>query len=157
MLNVLNISGAAVVVIGVMLAVLGIRQCRSRISEEENFIPAEAEIIEMQSRLSIVTINCIPLIAKEYRPLLRYETVQGREIFSSAMPYALKMSDEYKELFQMYESHTAITIKYNPKKPEEFYYRSKKGFRLREVVYKMFVAALLVFIGSLLIWSGFNM
>ncbi|MDE5853893.1 MAG: DUF3592 domain-containing protein, partial [Ruminococcus sp.] len=146
MLNIINISGGIVILLGIILAVMGIRQCRKRISDEDGFISTEAEIVDMDSRISIVLINLIPIIAKEYRPIIHFFTADGREIQTS-MPYAMKMSDECKELFQMYESHTAINIRYNPKKPIEIYYHSKKGFRIREVIYKFFVSAVLVMLG----------
>ncbi len=56
--------------------------------------------------------------------------------------------------FQMYGSHTAVTIRYDPKKTDEIYYHSKKGFRIREVVYKILAAAVLIFLGSFMIWGS---
>lgn len=153
MLNILNISGGIVILLGIILTVMGIFQCRKRISYEDDFIPVEAEIITMDSRISIVIINLLPVIAKEYRPIIHFFTKECKEIRTS-MPYAMKMSDECKELFQMYESHTAITIRYNPKKPDEIYYHSKKNFRIREAIYKFFAAAVLVFLGSFMIWGS---
>lgn len=153
MLNIINISGGIIVLLGILLIAVGIRQGRKRISDEENFIPAEAEIIDMQSKISIVTVNHIPIIAKEYRPVIRFITDNGQEIHA-VMPYSLKISDECRELFQMYESHTAVTIRYNPKKPDEIYYRSKKGFRIREVAYKILAAAVLIFLGAFMIWGS---
>lgn len=139
--------------LGIILAVMGVRQCRKRISDEDSFLSAEAEIVDMDSKISIVLINWIPIIAKEYRPIIHFFTSDGREIQTS-MPYAMKMSDECKELFQMYESHTAVTIRYNPEKPVEIYYHSKKGFRIREVIYKFLVAAVLVMLGFFMIWGS---
>ena len=153
MLNILNISGGIIILLGILLVAVGIRQGRKRISDEENFIPAEAEIIDMQSRIAIVTINHIPIIAREYRPVIRFTTYEGIEI-RAVMPYSLKISDECRELFQMYESHTAVTIRYNPKKPDEIYYHSKKSFRIREVVYKICAAAVLIFLGLFMIWGS---
>lgn len=107
----------------------------------------------MDSRISIVLVNMIPIISREYRPVIRFFTADGREI-RTFMPYAMKISDECRELFQMYESHTDITIKYNPKNPDEIYYNSKKGFRIREVIYKFFAAAVLVILGVFMIWGS---
>lgn len=107
----------------------------------------------MDSRISIVIITLLPVIVKEYRPVIHFFTAEGKEVRAS-ISYAIKMSDECKELFQMYESHTAITIRYNPKKPDEIYYHSKKNFRIRGVIYKFFAAAVLVFLGSFMIWGS---
>ncbi len=153
MLNILNISGGIIILFGIALVIIGVFQCRKRISYEDGFIPSEAEIITMDSKISIVIINLIPIIAKEYRPIIHFFTQEGKEIRTS-MPYTIKMSDECREFFQMYESHTAITVRYNPEKPNEIYYHSKKNFRIREVVYKFFTAAVLVFLGSFMIWGS---
>lgn len=152
-MNILNISGGIVVLAGIILAVIGIFQSKKRISDEDNYISAEAEIIEMDSKLSVVVINLIPIIAREYRPIIHFFTADGREIRTS-MPYAMKMSDECREFFQMYESHTAVTIRYNPENPNQIYYHSKKGFRIREVIYKFFAAAVLVMLGIFMIWGS---
>lgn len=132
---------------------MGVFQSRKRIADEDNYIPAEAEIIDMDSKISIVLVNMIPIISREYRPVIRFFTADGREI-RTFMPYTMKISDECRELFQMYETHTDITIKYNPKNPDEIYYNSKKGFRIREVIYKFFAAAVLVILGVFMIWAS---
>lgn len=155
MLNIINISGGIVIILGILIAITGIIQCRKRISDENDYIPAEAEIIKMESRLSIVIINLIPIIAKEYRPIIRFFTKEGNEICTS-LPYAMKMSDECGELFGMCESHTAITVRYNPKKPYEIYYHSKKNFRIREAFYKFLAGGVLISLGAFMVWGSFR-
>ncbi len=153
-MNIITISGIISVLLGIILGFIAVRQCRSRIGNEENFISAEAEIIRMDSRKSIVLINWIPIIAKEYRPVICYRTENGESITSAQMPFSLKASAECAELYRMYECRTPITIRYNPHKPSEYCYNSKKAFHIRETVYKFVVSAILIGGGVCLIRGG---
>lgn len=142
---------AAFILSGLLLIVIGIIQCCKRIEKERHFISAEAEIIEMDHKLSVISYNFIPVAAaKEYSPIVAFRTEDGREI-KTAMPFALKVSGECRELYRMYETKTPITIYYNNDNPKEIYYRKKDGFRIREALYKLFAGGLLIVIGSFLI------
>lgn len=149
----LCISGVIVILFGIILAVIGICQGRKRISDEDNFIPAEAEIVSMDSKIKIIKVCNIPVVTKEYSPLIRFITSYNEEILAP-MPYAMKIFGEYKEIFGKYKSGDSITVRYNPKEPYEFYYHSKKSFRIREVAYKFLAAAVLIILGLFMIWCN---
>lgn len=153
-MNILSISGAVVVLIGALVAFFGVVSGKKRIDSEENYIAADAEIIRMDSRFSVVLLQWIPIIAKEYRPVIRYRTAEGRDIESTSMPFSMKASDECRELFRMYETKTPITIHYDPEAPSEFYYKKRTGFRIREVIYKFLTAAVLIALGAFMIWGS---
>ncbi len=86
----LCISGVIVILFGIILAVIGICQGRKRISDEDNFIPAEAEIVSMDSKIKIIKVCNIPVVTKEYSPLIRFITSYNEEILAP-MPYAMKI------------------------------------------------------------------
>lgn len=153
-MNILSISGIIVVLTGIFTAVFGTIQCKKRIGREDNYILADAEILRMDSRFSVVLLNWIPIFAKEYRPIIRYKTLEGTEIESDSMPFSLKMSDECRELFRMYETKTPITIHYDPVAPSNFYYKKRTGFRIREVIYKFITAAVLIALGAFMLWGS---
>lgn len=107
----------------------------------------------MDSKIKIIKVCNIPVIAKEYSPLINFITSDNEEILTP-MPYAMKIFGEYKEIFGKYKSGDSITVRYNPKEPYEIYYHSKKSFRIREVAYKFFVAAVLIILGLFMIWCN---
>ncbi|HEZ7987086.1 MAG TPA: DUF3592 domain-containing protein [Ruminococcus sp.] len=153
-MNILSISGIIAILIGIFTAVFGIIQGKKRIESEDNYISADAEILRMDSRFSVTLLNWIPIIAKEYRPVIRYKTEGGKEIESDSMPFSMKMSDECHELFRMYETKTPITIHYDPEAPSNFYYKKRTGFRIREVIYKFIIASVLIALGAFILWGS---
>ncbi len=151
---ILLISGAVSALLGILLIIVGIMQSRKRISSEDEFISTDAEVVRMDYRIAVQTIKGVPLISKEYRPIIRYLTDGGKWVTSS-LPYTLKISPEYPDYKKCYESGAPLNVRYDPKHPENCYYGSKRGFRIREAVYKFIVGALLIFIGCMLIKSHF--
>lgn len=110
----------------------------------------------MDYRTSVATIDWIPIVAKEYRPIIRYLT-DGGEWVQSELPYTLKISREYRDYKKCFENGAPLTVRYDPKNPQKCYYGSKRAFRIREVIYKFIAAVPLILIGYALIWSHFNM
>lgn len=151
----LLISGIISALLGLALIIVGIRQCRKRISKEDGFISAEAEVVHMDYRLSVVSFDWLPIAAKEYRPIIRYLTDGGQWV-QSELPYTLKISPEYRDYKKSHENGAPLTVRYDPEHPEKCYYGSKRGFRIREVIYKFIAAVPLILIGYALIWSHFN-
>lgn len=151
----LLIAGSISALLGVLLIIIGILQCRKRISHEDGFISAEAEVTHIAHRKSYQSVGWIPITAKEYSPILRYIT-DGGEWVQSALPYTLAISPEYRDYKRALENGSPLVIRYDPAKPESCYYGSKRAFRVREFIYKFIVAAPLLLIGYALIWSHFN-
>ncbi len=151
----LLIAGIISALLGISLIIAGIAQCRKRIAHEDGFISAEAEVVHMDYRTSVATIDWIPIVAKEYRPIIRYLT-DGGEWVQSELPYTLKISREYRDYKKCFENGTPLTVRYNPESPTDCRYGSKRAFRVREFIYKFIVGALLIYIGYILIWGHFN-
>lgn len=140
---------------GIVLIIAGIIQCRKRITKENGFISTEAEIIHIDNRLAVASIKWSPIVTKEYRPIIRYITEGGNWI-QSALPYTMKLSHEYRDYKRSYESGIPLNVQYDPENPQNCHYGSKCGFRIREVIYKVIIGALLILIGYALVWSHFN-
>lgn len=151
----LLIAGIVCIAAGIALFITGIVQCRRRITSENGYIPADAEVIAIEERLTFVTIKGIPVPAKEYSPVLRYRTESGEETVSK-LPAMAGVSPELKDYRYAHENGTYIAVHYDPDKPDRCYYGSKKAFRIREAVYKFIAGALLGAIGCLLIWAHFH-
>lgn len=152
-MNILTVSGGIVVLLGIILAVIGCIQGKKRILREDTFIETDGEIVGLDSRIHIVLIGWLPIIAKEYKPVIRYRIENGVEITSKALSWAMKFG-ECRELAIMYENKTPLTIRYDPLDPKNFVYNSKKFFFVREVMYKFIFAAVLVGLGAFMIWVG---
>lgn len=148
------ISGIVSALIGVILIIIGIKQGSKRISYEDGYISADAEVVQFDSRRSVLLIDWIPITAKEYSPVIRYLTDGGVWIMSR-LPYTMKISSEYKDYKRCLDNGLPLTVRYNPDDPRICYYGSKKGFRIREAIYKFLVGALLIFIGIMLIRGHF--
>lgn len=140
-------------ILGIISAVIGCIQGKRRIEREGTFIETDGEIVRLDSRTSIKFVQGLPIIAKEYKPVIRYITENGEEITSEAFAWALKFG-ECRELVTMYENKTPLTIRYDPLEPKNFIYNSKKFFFVREVMYKFIFAAVLVGLGAFMIWGG---
>lgn len=151
----LLIAGIISALLGISLIIAGIAQCRKRMAHEDEFISAEAEVVHMDYRLSVASIDWLPIAAKEYRPIIRYLTDGGQWV-QSELPYTLKISREYRDYKKCFENGSPLNVRYDPKNPQKCYYGSKRGFRIREVIYKFIAAAPLIIIGYALIWSHFN-
>ena len=151
----LLISGIIVLLLGLAVIAAGIRQGTSRISAEERYEEAEGSIIAMKSRLTVHTVNFIPLISKEYSAAVEFMASDGR-IFTVAMPYVLKASAEYRDERAAYENGTPVAVKYDPADPQVCYIGDNRGFRIREIIYKVIAAVPLLLIGYGLIWWHFH-
>lgn len=152
---ILLISGIISAVLGILLIFAGTAQCKKRISAEDGFIPTEAEIVHIDYRIAVQTIHWIPIIAKEYRPIIRYIANNGKWV-TSELPYTLAISPEYRDYKASFKNGTPLVVRYDPNQPEKCFYGSRRSFRIREVVYKIIVGALLIFIGYVLIWGHFH-
>lgn len=150
----LLISGIISALIGIILIIVGIKQGNKRIECEDGYISADAEIVQFDSRRAVFRIGLIPIIAKEYSPAVRYLTDGGVWVMSQ-LPYTMKISSEYKDYKRSSDNGEPLPIRYNPDNPKTCYYGSKKGFRIREAIYKFLVGALLIFIGVMLIRGHF--
>lgn len=137
------------------MILIGIFQGKRRLANDDGYISADAEILRIDSRTAVATINHFPIIANEYRPIISYYTETG-EFICSELPYTMKISPEYQDYKKCFLYKVPLTIKYNPEKPRQCFYGSKRTFRIREIIYKMLVGALLIFIGYLLVWSHFH-
>ncbi len=146
------VTAVIIIVFGLALIFFGIVQSRRRIDNDGSFITAEGEITGFKKRLSICTIHHIPIFAHEYSPIIRYTTAEGEGIESCCLPYSLKISKTYKEYKHLLDTHTPIEIKYSPVSPQLHYYNSRKGFFIREAVYKFAVGALVISLGAFMIW-----
>ncbi len=152
-MNIMTVSGGVTVLLGIILAVIGCIQGKKRIVRENTFIPAEGEIVRLDSRSSVKFVKGVPIVVNEYNPVIRYRTENGDDITSEAFAWALKVG-ECRELAMMYETKTPLTIRYDPLNPKDFVYNSKKGFFVREVIYKFIFAAVLIGLGVFMIWGG---
>ena len=146
------VTAVIAIVFGTAMIILGIVHSRRRIDNDGSFISAEGEITGFNKRLSICTIHHIPIIAHEYSPIICYKTADGEEISSCSLPYTLKFTKAYKEYKHIYDTHTPIEIRYSPDAPQLHYYNSRKGFFIREAIYKFVVGALVITIGAFMIW-----
>ena len=151
----LLISGIIVLLCGLAVIVTGIRQGTSRISAEERYEEAEGIITGMKSRLTVHTINCIPLISRAYSAVVPFVTADGDE-GTAAMPYILKASAEFRDERASYENGTPVSVKYDPSAPENCFIGDNRGFRVRETVYKIIAAVPLLLMGYGLIWWHFH-
>ncbi len=150
----LLISGIVSALIGLTLIIVGIKQGRKRIEYEDGYISADAEVVRFETRRSVVLIDWIPIMAKEYSPVVRYLTDGGVWVMSQ-LPYTMKASSEYKDYKRSCDNGEPLPIRYNSDNPKTCYYGSKKGFRIREAIYKFLVGGLLIFIGIMLIRGHF--
>ena len=153
----LIISGIVSALLGVLLIIIGVLQCRKRISFDDSFASAEGYVTGFESRLASASVNFIPVIVtREYAPYVKYMTDKG-EWITSMLPFTLKISPVYRDYKRSFEHGTALDVHYNPENPTDCRYGSKRAFRIREVIYKFIVAVPLLLIGYALIWSHFNM
>ena len=151
----LLIYGIIVLLLGLAVIAAGIRQGTSRISAEERYEEAEGSIVDMKSRLTVHTLNCIPIITRKYSAAVEFMTADGR-MFTVFMPYVLKASAEYRDERAAYESGTPVAVKYDPDDPQKCFIGDNRGFRVRETVYKIIAAVPLLLIGYGLIWWHFH-
>lgn len=142
------------ILIGILLIAVGVVQCRQRITDEDLYISADAEIVRIDSRIRVVLVNHLPIITREYRPVIAFIAENGESITSEGMPWAIKADPECAELMRMFDTNTPITVRYDPKKPTEIYYRSRKSFRYRELVYKIIAASVLFGLGLFCLWGN---
>lgn len=151
----LIVSGIILIIAGICLIAAGIIQCRRRMSAEENYFHADAEVTAINKKLTIYLWHFIPIIGREYSPQISFRTENGRDVVTQ-LPYCHSVSSEYKDYRYSCENGTALPIRYDQYEPQRCYYGSKRGFRLREAAYKFVVAALIIFIGSMLIYAHFH-
>ncbi len=151
----LLISGIVSALLGMLLIITGVLQCRKRISYEDEFISAEAEVKHIQHRTRIQSIKGAPLISREHSPVICFRAEGGTEVIVQ-LPWTLAISPEYKEYKRALENGTYLTVKYDPQNPAQCHYGSKKSFRVREAVYKFIAAVPLFLISYLLIWGHFT-
>lgn len=123
-MNILTVSGGVTVLLGIILAVIGCIQGKKRILRENTFIPAEGEIVRLDSRTSVKFVKGLPVVVNEYKPVIRYMTENGEEITSEVFAWALKFG-ECRQLAKMYETRTPLTVRYDPLEPNYFVYNSK--------------------------------
>ena len=151
----LLISGIIVLLLGLAVIAAGIRQGTSRISAEEQYEEAEGFVTEMKSRLTVHTVNFIPLITREYSAVVQFMTAEGGE-YTVPMPYVLRATAEYRDERASYENGTPVAVKYDPADPQICYIGDNRGFRMREIIYKVIAAVPLLLIGYGLIWWHFH-
>ena len=60
---------------------------------ENTFIPAEGEIVRLDSRTSVKFVKGVPIVVNEYKPVIRYRTENGDDITSEAFAWALKVGE----------------------------------------------------------------
>ena len=152
----LLVSGIVSALIGILLIIAGILQCRKRISYDDSFTHTEGYVTGFESRLASVSVDFIPVIVtREYAPYVKYMTDKG-EWITSMLPFTLKLSPVYRDYKRSFEHGTALDVHYNPENPTDCRYGSKRSFRIRETVYKFIAAVPLFFISYLLIWGHFT-
>lgn len=150
----LLIAGILAVLGGIALIAAGIIQCRRRMENDASFLPADAEVILMDKKLRVHMVNFIPVFAFEFRPVLTYRTDGGSEV-RTTLPFTLPVSAEYKDYKYAFDNRTPLPVKYDPASPDYCVYGSKRGFRIREALYKFIAGGIIIFIGVMLVYSHF--
>ncbi|MBQ6170619.1 MAG: hypothetical protein IJK30_11760 [Ruminococcus sp.] len=151
-MDIMIAAAVIIIAIGAALIIAGIVRSRRCIDNDGSFISAVGQITGFRKRLDISLIHFIPIITIKYSPVLRYITADGREMISSSLPFVPKFSKIFKEYYHLYETNTPMEIKYSPEAPRLHYYKSRKGFFVREAVYKAVAGAVIIAMGAFMIW-----
>lgn len=149
----LLIAGITSILLGAVLLAVGIRQGMRRVVHEGEFLPAEAQVTELERRMRILTVHhIIPVgFVFEYSVHVTYHTPQGDEI-AAALPFVLGASREVRAARRSLRHREPMEILYDPGAPAQCHCGSKTFFHIREVLYKFVVSGILIAIGAWLIW-----
>lgn len=149
----LAIAGGIGVLLGVALGFFAIRKGIQRVEYEGTFLPVEAQVTGMERRVRLVMWHVIIPVGFvfEYRVQVRYTTPRGEEVTAS-LPYALGISGEVRAARRAISHHEPLELLYDPQEPTVCHYGSKTVFHIREALYQLLVAGIMMAIGAWLIW-----
>ena len=151
-MDILLVFGIVMLLLAAAVAVLGVRHGTVEIANDARAKETDAVVASMPRRLGIVLLNWIPLVAFEYAPVLRYRTETGEDV-EGTLPWAVGISPEIRACRTSLETHTPLTVHYDPDTPASCWIRPRTAFRIREVIYYFVVAGILAALGIFVLWG----
>ena len=151
-MDILLVFGIAMLILGGITAILGAKRGTVKLADEARAKETDAVVVSMPRRLGIVLLHWIPLAAFEYAPVLRYRTEAGEDA-EGALPWAVGISPEIRACRTSLETHTPLTVHYDPDTPASCWIGARTAFRIREVIYYFVVAGILAALGVFVLWG----